>query len=276
MLDYARNDTHWLIYLYERLKEDLITLAQNDNDNDYLKYVRTVLLNSNELCKFTYKNIKPPTIWESLKRATKYDIVKDLNSDKNKEIITIYHVLELFKDRKARELDINRNQLMSQNIIALLSKLQPNNYEELKSNINNLPDFVEKYHNQIIDIIKNAKLNLEKTIQKLLDLPESNNRYKKYKEIKNIFDNPINNNIEIDIFKNLHKSDKLKNLENEFDLDNVNKINYKECYDLNGIYDEIMSQYEISFDSKKLNQNTKLESLINNEILDNSVKKEER
>jgi len=34
MLDYARNDTHWLIYLYEKLKEELITHAQNENRDD--------------------------------------------------------------------------------------------------------------------------------------------------------------------------------------------------------------------------------------------------
>jgi len=71
MLDYARNDTHWLIYIFEKLKEDLITLAVERNEKNSHIYVKEVFVKSADLCKFQYKTIKPPSIWKSLKVASK-------------------------------------------------------------------------------------------------------------------------------------------------------------------------------------------------------------
>jgi len=78
-----------------------------------------------------------------------------------------------------------------------------------------------------------------------LDLPESNERLQKYKELKKAFDVPYGNDLEINIFRNLQKVDVLQKLEQEFDLSNLQRINYQEDFELNKVYDEILSKYEI-------------------------------
>lgn len=75
----------------------------------------------------------------------------------------------------------------------------------------------------------------------MLDLPESNERLIKQKELKSAFTNSKNDHLEIDIFKNMHIQDSMKKFEEDFNLNDLKKVNYEEDYEINQIYDEILS-----------------------------------
>lgn len=57
----------------------------------------------------------------------------------------------------------------------------------------------------------------------------------KYKELKNAFTNPNQEDLEIDIFKNMNSQENLKKFEEDFNLNDLKKINYEEDYEVNNI-----------------------------------------
>lgn len=42
---------------------------------DLFRLVRNVFIDSSKLCEFSYHNPQPPTIWESIHKAKKQDII---------------------------------------------------------------------------------------------------------------------------------------------------------------------------------------------------------
>jgi len=166
--------------------------------------------------------------------------------------VQTYHTLELFRDRKAREIDVKPKFLVSNGCVALLSKKRPSNKEEMLNILNPLPEFIEQNLDVILDVIRNSATDWERTVYKILDLPESNERLQKYKELKAAFDNE-SDDLQINIFKNIKVSDKLKKLETDFDLDVLEKVNFTENYQLNQVYDEILDKYEINVINKSDN-----------------------
>lgn len=140
--------------------------------------MQEVFIKSGELCKYSYTNIKPPSIWESVKLASKHDLILQADeTSKNK--IKAFHILELQRDRKGRELDVKPSTLLSNNTLAIIAARQPESTKDMFKIIDPLPEFIENNLQQIIDLLQAAKQDLEKTIYKLLDLPESNERLKK-------------------------------------------------------------------------------------------------
>jgi exosome complex exonuclease RRP6 len=59
MLNYAREDTHYLLYAYDRLRQDLYEKALSNNIENPLALMKKVLVNSSGLCLKVYE--KPTT-----------------------------------------------------------------------------------------------------------------------------------------------------------------------------------------------------------------------
>lgn len=95
--------------------------------------------------------------------------------------------------------------------------------------------FIQKYEAQICDVISCTLNDFECTLQNILELPESNERLMKQKELKNAFSNPNQEELEIDIFKNMNSHENLKKFEEDFNLNDLKKINYEEDYEVNNI-----------------------------------------
>jgi len=53
--------------------------------------------------------------------------------------------------------------------------------------------------------------------------------------LKNAFSNPNQEELEIDIFKNMNSHENLKKFEEDFNLNDLKKINYEEDYEVNNI-----------------------------------------
>jgi hypothetical protein len=58
----------------------------------------------------------------------------------------------------------------------------------------------------------------------MLELPESNERLMKYKELKNAFTNSNNDELEIDIFRNMNAQENMKKFEEDFNLNDLKKV----------------------------------------------------
>ncbi len=58
MLTYARSDTHSLLFIYDRLRQELLDKAASDP-----KLVHAVLAKSAEVCLLQYEKVCPPPLF---------------------------------------------------------------------------------------------------------------------------------------------------------------------------------------------------------------------
>jgi len=79
-------------------------------------------------------------------------------------VIQTFHVLDLYRDRKSRELDIKPTLLLGNATMALIAKNQPSSREDMLKIINPIPEFLDSNLEQFIEIISSSLADFEKTI----------------------------------------------------------------------------------------------------------------
>lgn len=137
MIKYARMDTHYLLYIYDKLKEELIHKAINCNIH-YLSFVYSVLESSKQLCLNTY--------------------VKNefqLGSDK------FLNKLGGFRDTIARMEDESPEFIIPQSSLMKIVKQAPKSIEELLS-IDSSP-FILKHSAYIVKIFQKKQIQKNRT-----------------------------------------------------------------------------------------------------------------
>lgn len=75
--------------------------------------------------------MQPPTIWESIQRAKKQDIIIT-DDEQSHTTVQVYYLLDIYRDRQGRELDCRPNNLFSNASIAILARNKPINGDMMK------------------------------------------------------------------------------------------------------------------------------------------------
>lgn len=68
---------------------------------------------------------------------------------KSHQTLQVFYVLDIFRDKKGRELDARPNNLLSNNALSILARNKPINAAEMKKCFDPLPNFIQKYETQI-------------------------------------------------------------------------------------------------------------------------------
>ena len=156
MIKYARSDTHFLLYIYDNLKKELISKSLENNDSGIFIFYKMCLKQSSEICLQSYQKPK-------VKDETYYHYMQ-INGNKPKKELGIIKETYIFRDYLGRVLDRDPKEILKKAMIFKLSKNNEFTIDKLLTIINYDTPFL-RYLNEYIDVI-NAKLKrMEKKME---------------------------------------------------------------------------------------------------------------
>ena len=156
MLKYAREDTHYLLYIYDEIRKKVISEAKESHLNP-IESLKSVLNKSKMICLKTYK--KP-----ILKNEAYYSIMNRnkplLSRKKYKTLKTIFK----WRDSVARLEDENPGFILPMNVMFEIMELNPKSTTELYTKIKKINYIAKKHIPKLIEDIQklNEKLKEEK------------------------------------------------------------------------------------------------------------------
>ena len=248
MINYARGDTHFLLYIYDILKQKLIMKSLENNINDPINLYIQVFKKSNEI---TMKSYQKPMV-----KSPDYLKFIAFNSGKNHRELGLMKEIYIFRDYLARKLDLNPDLIFNKITISKLAKLKEFNEKNILFILNNKSPLM-RYLKEFIEIINNKLERIKKKEkEKINDL---NKREKEYIEkVKKLInknnENNNNNENKIHFSNNLNLEEHRKNFEEykkNCNIDNNNLIK-------NNLNSKFLTKTEIN--------NNKFNSINNNEI----------
>lgn len=142
MVKYARQDTHYLIYIYNRMRQDLY-----DRDNGPEK-INNVLIRSRELCLRRYEK-------ELLTETSFYNVARNVTGlDSSQQMIL--RALYKWRDNVARAEDESVRYVMPNHMMIAVAEGRPKNIQELMMLCNPVPKLVRRDCQLIVKIIQDA------------------------------------------------------------------------------------------------------------------------
>lgn len=125
MARYAQADTHYLLYLYDLLKEQLVkkdsteSFSTETDDENSSKFIKLVLKKSNEYALLTYE--KPLYDTEESWKVTFYKQSKPLTPDQQ----NVFKALHEWRDQVARDEDESLAYVLPTHLLFVLSSRMP-------------------------------------------------------------------------------------------------------------------------------------------------------
>ena len=251
MIKYARNDTHFLLYIYDNLKKELISKSFESGDSGLFLFYKMCLKQSSEICLQSYQKPK-------VKDETYYRFIQ-INGNKSKMELGILKETYIFRDYLGRILDRDPKEILKKAMMFKLSKNNEFTIDKLLTIINYDTPFL-RYLNEYIEVINEKIKKIEKKmensfqeikkrdeaeyikrVQKILEkskleeqkeLSKSKKIFLTKEKIKNADEdikkysneikiNDINSNINT-IFLTPYEKERGKNILNKFTFDNNN------------------------------------------------------
>jgi exosome complex exonuclease RRP6 len=151
MLDYARSDTHYLLFIYDNLRNML--LEASTPDNDFIDYVlqeskKEALQRYDRPMYDVDKGLGPVGWFAPLaRRSVRF----------TPEQFAVYRAVHEWRDRTARTSDEGAVFVMSQATLFAVAEAMPTNIPALMSASNPVSKAVSIASHELVDIIKRAK-----------------------------------------------------------------------------------------------------------------------
>ena len=146
MLDYARGDTHYLLYIWDRIRNDLLKQGKRG-----MSFMKQILASSNKRCQLLYVKEKyNENEWKSI--AGKYN--KPLN---NRQVAVIKGMLQ-WRDTVARMEDESLHYVMPKTMIIRIAESLPNSASGIMRCFTPCPPLVKQHAHDLLLIIRN-KIN---------------------------------------------------------------------------------------------------------------------
>ena len=153
LIDYARSDTHYLLYIYDHLRNMLLKASSgNSNLVDYVHegskqealqtYERPIYDDENGLGTAGW--FKPLT-----QRTVRFD----------SQQFAVYRAVHKWRDDKARSLDEGESYILPLGALWSLAESMPLSIPDLHNVIRPMPKLVREHAGELVQIIKQAKLD---------------------------------------------------------------------------------------------------------------------
>lgn len=147
MLKYAREDTHYLLHIYDLMKSKLIWSSTNENDLLLEVYKR-----SNEICMQLYE--------KDLLTDTSYLYIYGLQeADFDSKQLAVVAGLCQWRDNIARAEDESTGYILPNKALLEIAKNMPITAGKLLRLVKSKHPFVERYINDVISIIRSSIAN---------------------------------------------------------------------------------------------------------------------
>lgn len=157
MLKYAREDTHYLLYIYDCMKNDLL-----HRDNGQTSLLLSAFQKSNHLCMKKYE--KPRFTEESYKEFYQHELNKRLDGRKtslteefNSRQMEALKSLYTWRDQMAREHDESNGYVLPNHMMLQICKILPKEPEGIIALCHPLPVLVQGHVDEIHRMIQKAR-----------------------------------------------------------------------------------------------------------------------
>ena len=151
LLDYARSDTHYLLYVYDMLCNMLIDASSPGND--LLTYVedhsRKEARQRYERPIYDKENGLGPLGW--------YFLLTRRSLNYTKEQIGVFRAVHEWRDRKARDLDEGFGMIMPNTVLFNISEAMPTNMGDLMAAMRPISKHVAENWREVVDAVKAGK-----------------------------------------------------------------------------------------------------------------------
>lgn len=155
MMFYARSDTHYLLYIYDRLRNELI--SESDRSNPEKDYISRALQRSKELALSRYEH---PNFNEETGQGSRgwYNfILKQAHLAFDGEQFAMFRALWKWRDATARKEDESPNFVLAQNTIISVVRVNPPDVKALHSLLPLTAPLARARFNEIWDQVQEAK-----------------------------------------------------------------------------------------------------------------------
>jgi exosome complex exonuclease RRP6 len=157
LLDYARSDTHFLLYIFDHMRNELIErsdFAVPDHERDK---IWDVLSKSSETCLQRYENpIYDPDLGQGAMGW--YKLIHRNPVDFTPQQFAVFRAVHKWRDDVAREQDDSANYVMPNHNIITLAKSPPTSREELITLLHNRTRTIRERAGELLAVIAQAKI----------------------------------------------------------------------------------------------------------------------
>lgn len=152
LIRYAREDTRYLLYIYDNLRNELIKsqqLAVNSNINEHTPLLNLVYEKSKLICKKAYK--KPVFYSKGFLNLCQH------NAHLNAKQIKALHDLYAWRDRVARESDESCEYVLKSHQLLKIAELLPREIFGILALCNPISSLLESSVHQVHEIVQKAR-----------------------------------------------------------------------------------------------------------------------
>jgi len=173
MMNYARSDTHFLLYIYDRMRNALIA-----SSNANLNLLYATLSKSEQTCLIRYE--KPIIDYETgLGPYGWKNILSKYTSELTMEQFEVFKAVFQWRDHIAREEDENIRYVLPNHMLFKIAERLPTDTAGILACCNPTPPMVRMYAMDIAVVVEKTRMNVQ---QKLIALQEQ----AKEMELKNL------------------------------------------------------------------------------------------
>jgi exosome complex exonuclease RRP6 len=161
MLAYARSDTHYLLYIYDQLRRDLLTSSKNtDRLNTVLNSSRKQALLTYHRERYDFQGGSGPDGWRKLLQNNKGP---KLHSELQ---LTVFKRLHRWRDQIAREEDESIHYVLPNRSLMNLAASLPHNMQSVVAACHPVPPLVQVYAEDIAYIVAKTRKELVEAAEK--------------------------------------------------------------------------------------------------------------
>ena len=155
MFDYARSDTHYLLFIYDNLRNQLIEASTPDPEGNLIDYVRD---RSKNECLQRYER---PVYDEANGQGSGgwYDMLTRNPGTLSKEQFAVFRAVHQWRDKVAREEDEGVQCVFPKHILFKVSAAMPTNMGTLLRTISPMTPITKDRADDLLDTIKQAKID---------------------------------------------------------------------------------------------------------------------
>ncbi|KAF4986689.1 hypothetical protein FDECE_15825 [Fusarium decemcellulare] len=155
MMYYARSDTHYLLYIYDRIRNELV--AASDRNIPEANLIRRALEKSKELSLSRYEHLGYDEKTGEGSRGWYGYVLKNAHLAFDSEQFAVFKTLWKWRDDTARKEDENPNYVLSTKDIAEIARINPPDAKALHSLLPIHASLARPRFNEIWEQIRDAK-----------------------------------------------------------------------------------------------------------------------
>lgn len=148
MINYARTDTHYLLYIYDKLRNDLLLKGAQSKTQSHL--LTAVYERGREICLKKYE--KP-----SFSETSHLSVLKKCRSTFNAKQMYAFKELFAWRDSISRELDESLGYVLPNNLMIRIAEYLPREPQGILALCNPIPPLVKRFVNDIHQLILKAR-----------------------------------------------------------------------------------------------------------------------